>query len=222
MKKHIVCFGDSNTHGYRAEDNRRYEEDKRWTRLLETYLGEDCLVLEEGLSGRTTCFSDPIHEGLSGLDYIYPCLMSHEPVDLLVIMLGTNDTKERFGASAACIALGMKRLAEKAMATDCWRHRKPNILIVTPKNIEEEYETSPVGATMGRGCAEKSRGLGEEYQKIAELLGCHYFDANTVVKENNKIDYMHLTEEGHRALAEALAEKIRGLQDTENSQKNRC
>lgn len=206
MKKHIICFGDSNTHGYRAADDGRYGEDERYPRLLQKYLGDDYLVLEEGLSGRTTCFNDPIHESLSGLDYIYPCLMSHEPVDLLIIMLGTNDTKERFGSSAACIALGLKRLVAKAIATtDCWRDKKPNILIVTPKNIEKEYEKTAVGATMGMGCAEKSEGLAAEYEKIAKLMGCHYFDANTVVKENNKIDYMHLTAEGHETLAKALA-----------------
>ena len=64
---------------------------------------------------------------------------------------------------------------------------------------------------MGRGCAEKSEGLREEYLKIAKLMGCHYFDANTVVKENNHIDYMHLTAEGHQELAEALAELIPDL-----------
>ena len=213
MKKHIVCYGDSNTHGYRAADDGRFGEDERWTQLLQKKLGEDYLIIEEGLSGRTTCFDDPIHEGLSGLDYIYPCLMSHEPVDLLIIMLGTNDTKERFGASAACIALGLKRLIAKAIATtDCWRNHKSNILIVTPKNIEKEYEATAVGATMGRGCAEKSEGLGPEFEKIAVMMGCHYFDANTVVHENNRIDYMHLTEEGHEALASALAEFIKNLE----------
>ncbi|MDO4328474.1 MAG: SGNH/GDSL hydrolase family protein [Lachnospiraceae bacterium] len=212
MKKHIVCFGDSNTHGYSAYTDGRFDENERWTCLLGRKLGEDYLVLEEGLSGRTTCYDDPIHEGLSGLSYIYPCLMSHEPVDLLVIMLGTNDTKERFGSSAACIALGLKRLVAKAIATtDCWRDHKPNILIVTPKNIDKEYEETAVGATMGRGCAEKSQGLAAEYAKIAQLMGCHYFDANTVVKENNPIDYMHLTPEGHEALASALAELIPAL-----------
>ncbi len=149
MKRHIVCLGDSNTHGYYARTNGRFDENERWTCLLEKKLGEDYLVIEEGLSGRTTCFSDPIHEALSGLDYIYPCLMSHEPVDLLVIMLGTNDTKERFGSSAACIALGLKRLVAKAIAaTDCWAGQKPNILIVTPKTIDKDYEHTEVSATM--------------------------------------------------------------------------
>ncbi|MDO5423749.1 MAG: SGNH/GDSL hydrolase family protein [Eubacteriales bacterium] len=210
MKKHIVCFGDSNTHGYCAANGGRFDENERWTCLLQKKLGEDYLILEEGLSGRTTSFRDPLFEGLAGLDYLYPCLMSHEPVDLLVIMLGTNDTKERFGASAACIALGLKRLIGKALATaDCWRDGKPNILVVTPQNIGPEYAQSEVGGTMGRGCAEKSQGLAAEYEKIAEMMGCHYLDANKVVQAGpNDIDFMHLTAEGHKQLAEALAEKI--------------
>lgn len=213
MKKHIVCFGDSNTHGYCAANNGRFDEEQRWTCLLQKRLGDGYLVLEEGLSGRTTSFDDPLFEGLSGLDYIYPCLMSHEPVDLLVIMLGTNDTKERFGASPACIALGLRRLVSKAIATtDCWRDGKPNILVVTPQNIGKEYADSDVGATMGRGCAEKSEGLAAVYAEIAELMGCHYLDANEVVSAGpNDVDFMHLTEEGHRQLAEALAERIPGI-----------
>lgn len=204
--KHIVCFGDSNTHGYCAVTGGRFNEEERWTCLLQKQLGDDYLIIEEGLSGRTTSFPDPIHEGLAGIDYIYPCLMSHEPVDLLVIMLGTNDTKARFGSSAACIALGLKRLVAKAIATtDCWRNGQPHILIVTPKNIDKRYEQTEIAKTMGSGCAEKSEGLADEYQKIADLMGCSYLDANTVVTEQNHIDFMHLTSEGHQELADALA-----------------
>ncbi|MFG6369115.1 MAG: lipolytic enzyme, G-D-S-L [Lachnospiraceae bacterium] len=210
MKKHIVCFGDSNTHGYCASTGGRFDETQRWCCLLEKKLGEDYLVIEEGLSGRTTCFTDPIHEGLNGLNFIYPCLMSHEPVDLLIIMLGTNDTKERFGASAACIALGLKRLIAKAIATtDCWSSGKANILIVSPQNIDARYIDSEVGATMGHGCAEKSTGLAAEFAKIAALMKCHFLDANKEISAPvNEIDYMHLTAEGHRQLADVLAKKI--------------
>lgn len=209
IMKHIVCFGDSNTHGYCAETNGRFDENSRWTCLLQKQLGADYLILEEGLSGRTTTFDDPIHEGLCGLDYIYPCLMSHEPVDLLIIMLGTNDTKERFQVSPACIALGLKRLVAKAIsATDCWRDHTPRILIVTPKNIDRRYETTPVAKTMGRGCAERSEGLAKEYRAIAELMNCSYLDANQFVSCQNPIDYMHLTKEGHQELAKALAAQI--------------
>ena len=212
MKKHIVCYGDSNTHGYCAETGGRFNEEERWTCLLQAYLGDQFLVLEEGLSGRTTCFDDPIHEGLCGLDYLYPCLMSHEPVDLLIIMLGTNDTKERFGVSPACIALGLKRLIAKAQATDCWRDQKPNILVVTPQNIAPQYMDTAVALTMGKGCAEKSQELGEQFALIAQAMGCHYLDANKLLTaKTNEVDFMHLTESGHGQLAAGLANFILGI-----------
>ena len=89
MKKHIVCLGDSNTHGYCADPSdcadggNRFNEEERWTCLLQRALGEDYLVLEEGMSGRTTVFPDPCYEGSDALSYLYPCLISHEPVSLL-------------------------------------------------------------------------------------------------------------------------------------------
>lgn len=203
--KHIVCFGDSNTHGYCAESGRRFDEATRWTKLLERQLGGEYLVIEEGLCGRTTCFEDPLSEGMSGLSYLTPCLMSHEPVDLLVIMLGTNDTKERFGASSDCIGFGLKRLVDKAAATtECWRDGRAKILVIAPKNIDKRYEQSNVAGRMGRGCAEKSEGLALSYAVAAALSGCSFLDANTVVTEQNCVDYMHLTGKGHKQLADAL------------------
>lgn len=214
MKKHIVCFGDSNTHGYCADPSDcadggiRFNEDERWTRLLQKALGEDYLVTEEGLSGRTTCFDDPIHEGLNALDYIYPCLKSHETVDLLIIMLGTNDTKDRFYASAGCIAIGMARLVKKAMDTDCWGGGKPNILVIAPPPIGEEMLSSPVGETMGSGCVAKSQKLAHYYKEQCGLLGVRFLDAGKLGCEFNHVDYMHLTKKGHASLAEALAEMV--------------
>ena len=212
MKKHIVCLGDSNTHGYCADPTDcadggiRFNESERWTRLLQQQLGEGYLVIEEGLPGRTTCFDDPIHEGLNALDYIYPCLKSHEDVDLLIIMLGTNDTKDRFYASAACIAIGMARLVKKAMATECWGSKKPNILVIAPPPIGEGMLSSPVAATMGSGCVKKSEELAHYYQEQCDLVGCHFLDAAGC--EFNQIDFMHLTKQGHAALAHTLAELI--------------
>lgn len=214
MKKHIVCLGDSNTHGYCADPGDcadggiRFNESERWTRLLQVGLGDDYLVIEEGLSGRTTCFDDPIHEGLNALNYIYPCLKSHEFVDLLVIMLGTNDTKDRFYASAACIAIGMARLVKKAQATECWGNKKPNILVIAPPPIGEGMLTSPVAETMGTGCVKKSEELAHYYKEQCDLIGCHFLDAGALGCEFNQIDYMHLTKQGHRTLAEALARRI--------------
>ena len=191
MKKHIVCFGDSNTHGYCADPadcadgGDRFNEDERWTCLLQQALGKDCLVIEEGLSGRTSVFSDPLHECMSGLDVIYSTLMSHEPVDLLIIMLGTNDTKERLGMSAACISMGMERLIMKAKTVMAWRGGIPNILIICPPHIGDGLYLRPV----------------------AENQHCAFLDAEGIA-EFNKLDCMHLTRKGHRQLADKLAELV--------------
>ena len=212
MKKHIICLGDSNTHGYCAnpqdcaDGGIRFNEEERWPCLLQRSLGEEYLVLEEGLSGRTTVFTDPLHEGMDALSYLYPCLKSHEEVALLIIMLGTNDTKERLGANAACIALGMERLVRKAQTVDCWGGKQPNILIVSPPPIERGMETSEVGAPMGQGCVEKSQQLSSYYAKSAKLLGVHFADARGC--EFNQVDYMHLTKKGHAQLAELLGRLV--------------
>lgn len=216
MKKHIVCFGDSNTHGYCADPRDcadggdRFNEAERWPCLLQALLGDDYLVLEEGLSGRTTCFDDPLTEGLSGLSYITPCLMSHEKVDLLVIMLGTNDVKDRFGCTPGCIAQALERLVRKAQATQCWK-TKPNILVVAPPPIGEGMYHSDVAPIMGYQCAKKSRALPAAYRATCQTLGIPFLDAAEAGCEFNTIDCMHLTKKGHAALARALAQLIPGL-----------
>ena len=205
MKKHIVCFGDSNTHGYCADPTdcadggSRFNEDERWTCLLQQKLGGDYLVLEEGLGGRTTVFTDPLHESMDAVGAAYPILMSHEPVDLLIVMLGTNDTKERFGANAAAIAVGMERLLLKCRSTPCWGAKGPNILVVCPPPLGAGFHDE----VMGPGCVEKSVALPPYLKAVAERNGCAYFDACDC--EMNPVDFTHLTKRGHARLAEELA-----------------
>lgn len=213
MKKHILCFGDSNTHGYCADPSdcadgsTRFNENERWTTLLQKKLGGNYLVIEEGLSNRTTVFPDPFLEGLAAIDTIAPCLKSHEKIDLLIIMLGTNDTKEYFSASAPCIALGMSRLVKKAMTVECWRCQ-PNILVIAPPPIGGGILEKEIVRTMGTDCVEKSRQLAKEYKTVCALPGVHFLDAGSLGCEFNKVDCMHLTKRGHAALAAALGSFI--------------
>ena len=213
MKKHILCFGDSNTHGYCAEPfdcadgGERFNEDERWTCLLGKYLGEDYLVLEEGLGGRTTVYPDPLTEGMCGLDVLFPILMSHEPIDLLIIMLGTNDTKERFAVTPECIGVGMERLINKAKTINAWKNNQPNILLIAPPHILDEMYSGPFYGIMGAGCAEKSRELAYFYKVVADRTHCHFLDAEGIA-EFNQTDGMHLTKKGHSSLAAHLATLI--------------
>ena len=205
MKKHIVCFGDSNTHGYCADPSdcadggARFNEDERWTCLLQRKLGEEYLVLEEGLGGRTTVFVDPLHESMDAVSVAFPVLMSHEPVDLLIIMLGTNDTKERFGANAPAIAVGMERLLLKCRSVDCWGGKAPNILVVCPPPLGAGFHDE----VMGAGCVEKSVALPKYLEPVARRNGAAYLNAADC--EFNPVDFTHLTKKGHSQLADKLA-----------------
>ncbi len=210
--KRILCFGDSNTHGYCAdpsdcmEGGGRFNEEERWTRRLQTALGESYLIIEEGLSGRTTVFPDPLQVGAMGGDYLIPCIQSHQPIDLLVIMLGTNDTKERLSANAPCIGLGMRRLVEMARTQGV-----TNFLLIAPPPIREEIYGSGVKGTMGAGCVEKSQQLAAVYEKIAQELGVHFWDAGSLGQVFNSVDYMHLTAQGHKKMAEVLTDLLPAL-----------
>ena len=210
MKKHIVCFGDSNTHGYCADPSDcmdggdRFNEQERWTCLLQEKLGQEYLVLEEGLNGRTTAFPDPNVDGLSGLDTISTVLRTHASVDLLIIMLGTNDLKAKFSLDCAGATQGLKWLLTQARATDCWAGGKPNILVVAPPWLREAIRSHTMYEYMVPNCIELSADMAKSYALASLSLGCQFLDAQGI-GEFNDVDGMHLTKRGHARLAEALA-----------------
>lgn len=108
--RRILCYGDSNTWGYDAAADDRFPEEVRWTGVLQQLLGEGFRVIEEGQPGRTTVWDDPIEEHRNGKTALYSVLESQSPVDLVVLMLGTNDLKPRFSLNAFDIAAGLERL----------------------------------------------------------------------------------------------------------------
>ena len=207
--KTIVCFGDSNTHGYDSRTITRFNEDERWTGLLAKYLGEGYSVKEEGLNGRTTMFSDITGEHRNGLSYLVACLETHEPIDLLIFMLGTNDTKEVFHASAEDIAKGMEKLIKKSMRhMSVWRN-KPNIMILVPPAIDPQYEFALEAQSMGKGCSEKSKEIAPLYEALATKYRCHFLDVGNLEGiDVYPTDYLHLTLESHQILAKELADRI--------------
>lgn len=208
-KRKIVCFGDSNTHGYNSKTGGRFSENERWTKLLGKYLGEEYDIAEEGLEGRTACFEDPLFEGLCGYHYLYPCIMTHKPIDLLIIMLGTNDVKMRFSATPENIAKAMERLVQKALDTPEAFRNRPNILLMCPPAINPGYEKTYVYGEMGKNCVEKSRALAPLYEQTAKLKGIHFLDAGSIEGvDMYPYDHMHLSLEAHNNLAKYLAKVI--------------
>lgn len=197
----VLCYGDSNTWGADPETGGRLPHSERWTGVLAAALGEGFRVVEEGLPGRTTVFDDPVIERRNGRDFLLTCLESHAPVDLVAIMLGTNDLKARFGLSASDIAEGAEALARLALASGCGPEGgAPRVLLMSPPPIEPR----PPYSEMFAGGEEKSRRFAAHYAFQAESCGCGFFDASTLVR-SSETDGFHLDRGAHRALGEALA-----------------
>lgn len=204
----ILCFGDSNTYGYNPKNGLRYKKNVRWTGILQKLLGENYKVIEEGLNGRTTVFDDPFLEGRCGLNDITKCLNLHKPIDLLIVMLGTNDTKEIFNADANTITKGLETLLNKAMSSfEVFTNNKPNILIIAPFPIRPEIINTFWISSMGKNCSKKSYELIEKYKNLAKSLNCHFFDPSPYGICSD-YDYLHLSEETHNILAHKLYELI--------------
>lgn len=211
MKKHILCIGDSNTHGLctdpseSADHGSRYNEEERWTCLLQKALGAEYLVIEEGLSGRTCVYDDPDMDSVNLLPVLHALLNSHEPLDLLILMLGTNDAKKKFGTDAKKITKGMQILVEEAKSVPCWGADGPKILIVAPVPIEEGV-TYPEFAP---DCVETTKALAREYAFLAVAEQVDFLDAGGC--ELTKADHVHLTAKGHRQLAERMETAVREI-----------
>lgn len=181
--------------------------DIRWTGRLGALLGPDYHIIEEGLPGRTTVFEDPLLPGRNGSIYLYPCLLSHAPLDLLLLMLGTNDCKMRFGASAQNIAAGMAALVRTASLAPIWRD-VPHILLLAPPPLTARCFDESAGAEPGEACALKSRHLAVLYQQVARNAGCEFLDTGTCVQVS-ETDGTHWDVPAHRALADILETRVK-------------
>lgn len=206
MKKRIVCFGDSNTWGYNVLDGSRYGEEIRWTGRLQKLLGEEYTVIEEAQNGRATVWDDPVENRLAGYTYLWPCMESQSPFDLLIIMLGTNDTKIYFNVPAKSIADGAGRLVELAQhSTFGIGNKAPKVLLISPIRIEESDVWEEI---FGRQAAEKTEKFPAAYQEIAKKFDCYFLDAARYAGPGT-VDGVHMDETGHEKLAEAVFEKVK-------------
>lgn len=210
-KKRIVCFGDSNTWGFDTSTGGRFPEGIRWTTLFQEYLGEEYQIVEEGLPGRTAVLDDPLLEGMNGSTYLQPCLMSHSPLELVIIMLGTNDAKERFGLTSYNIAQGIAKLSLKAKQLLAGHNGLNSpVLVVVPPPIGPEYAKTPIGKSMGKDCDDKTEHLAGHLTELLQESGIELLDSKGKVPMN-RIDYMHLDEEGHELLAKLVFNKVKTI-----------
>ena len=212
--KTIVCFGDSITWGFNAEAEipaQRHAFADRWTQILAKDLGAEYHLIEEGLNGRTTVFDDPVRGGMSGLSDLTNVLKSHKPISLLVIMLGSNDLKTRFGLSAQDIAVSLGRLLDLASKSDCGVDgQPPEILVLIPPVLSEEISNIYFSPFEMESSLRTSRELRETYPPIAEQFGAHCLDMAQFVTAS-RLDGLHLDGDMQKPFADALAPVIRTI-----------
>lgn len=205
--KTVLCYGDSNTWGYEPGTARRLPRGVRWPGVAAADLGSGFHLIEEGLNARTTVLDDPTRPGRNGLTYLRPCLESHAPLDLVVLMLGTNDLKHRFGLGAYDIAANAAMLVTTVQQTPCGVGGvAPPVLLVSPVAIGELSNLADLFA----GAGPKSRELARHYKTFADQAGCRFLDAATVV-EADPADGVHLSTAAHAVLGKAIAAAVRDI-----------
>jgi lysophospholipase L1-like esterase len=203
-EKVVLCYGDSNTWGYNPATQDRFPRDHRWPGVLRRELGDGYLVIEEGLNGRTTVWDDPIEGYKNGKEYLTPCLESHKPIDLVVIMLGTNDLKMRFNVPACDVAAGAGVLVDMVTKSEAGHgDSAPQVLLIAPPSFAKLSEF----AEMFEGGTAKSRLLSRHFHVIAEECGCPLLDAADVIV-SSELDGIHFELGEHRKLGEAVARRV--------------
>jgi lysophospholipase L1-like esterase len=201
----VLCYGDSNTWGSKPVVGGRFPRDVRWPGVLEAELGEGWRVVEEGLPGRTTVFDDPFDPPRNGRPYLEPCLLSHDPIDVLVLFLGTNDLSPRFTRAAAEIARGLATLVRIATETHYREGSVPRILVLgLPRLGRFEAGDGYDGVT------EKAERLPDALRAEPGLAGVELLDLHELVTYAD-VDGFHLDPAGHRVIGEAVAQRIAAM-----------
>ena len=203
--KNILCFGDSTTYGYIPDGSGRYELSVRYPGVLQEILGADYHVVEEGLCGRTTIYEDPTRYCRKAVDYIEPCLYSHFPLDCIVIMLGTNDCKTVFRAQADEIKDGLAQVIKIIRNISA-----VPVIIVAPILLGEKIWQDNFDPDFDRESLDVSKKLASEYKKLATAERCLFLNAAEFAYPS-EADQEHMTPEGHKNLAAALAGIIKNM-----------
>ncbi len=205
--KTIVCYGDSNTWGADAGSGGRHPLDVRYTGILAAELGSGYRVMEEGLNGRTTNMDDLNELNRNGLTYLAPCLETHAPIDLVTIMLGTNDLKSRFNRNPADSAQAAGLLCDIARTMRVGPDGgTAKVLMIAPPVVIEMGDL----AGLFVGAIEKSKQFAYEYGNWANRLGLDFLDAGSIVT-SDPLDGIHLDAAAHAALGKAIADKARSM-----------
>lgn len=216
MHRTILCYGDSNTWGYVPSNYinpiiHRYSRAIRWTGLLQSLLGTQYYVVEEGLNGRTTNLDHFIAPDRNGKTYLPSCLYTHAPIDLVVLSLGGNDLKSYYNRSPEQVRDGLAELISIIRSSMYGKDMMtgPKLLILSPPMIQEVAETfkDENGIAFFEGVTEKANKLVALYKELAKQQNCYFLDVSRTVS-TSPVDGLHFDAEGHLILSQLLYKKI--------------
>lgn len=213
--KNVLCFGDSLTWGTDPSTSVRYARHERWPAVMGEKIGAGRVhVIEEALGGRTTAFDDHTAAADRNAARILPTLLaSHQPLDLVVILLGTNDLKPHISGSPGAAASGVKRLIEIVRTFPYLDGTStPQILVVAPPHIVPTQH--PFLGPMFAGAAQMGSELAAHLARICQELNCAFFDAGPHASAS-AVDGVHLDKTQTHLLGRALAAPIAKLLELE-------
>ncbi len=213
MTKTILCYGDSLTYGANpVPGGARHAWEDRWPHALEAKLSGKAHCIAEGLGGRTTALDDWYADADRNGARVLPTLLrSHGPLDMVIIMLGTNDLKPFLGRTAQEAASGMRRLVQVVRAhAAAERQPVPQIVLVAPPPLCDTKHPEMLLHFGGQAAIDESLKFPKWYKQRADEEGVAFFDAATVAKAD-PADGVHLNAAATRAIGEALAPLVSKL-----------
>lgn len=202
--KDILCFGDSNTYGLIPKEGGRYPWGIRWTSILNEKLGvENYRVIEEGLCGRTTVFDDPLRDYRNGAKVLPEILETNGLVDVVIVMLGTNDCKTMYSATSEVIGKGI----DKIIGQIHFYSGMSKILLISPIHFGKKIWKKEYDPEFSASSIEVNKELAGVYKRVAKKRDIYFLDASLYAKPS-ETDQEHLDVEGHHLLAEAVYKRV--------------
>jgi lysophospholipase L1-like esterase len=211
----ILCYGDSNTYGQKPDRSGRFNANERWPGVLQAALGEEFYVIEEGLGGRTTNLDhpNPNKPSRNGFTYFAACLESHSPLDIVIIMLGTNDFKTVYNRATQDITEALKQYIDRINLTYEDALRKPKVLLVSPPYMDDDapqfYTSMPTPGVYDQTSIQKSHELALTIKELAHSTGSYFFDSAQVAQTGE--DGVHITKLSHSKLGKDIAAAVQSM-----------
>lgn len=201
----LLCFGDSNTWGFNPATWERYPQDIRWPGVLQNELGESYRVIEDGQNGRTAIEGKAFAGFNTSKVALVSTLANHGPLDLVILMLGTNDLLMRSSVSPDDVGKGIDVLLDIIRSSGAGPGgNAPAVLLLAPP---------PIGSHTGEidapeSAVTQSHLFAERYASIAADFDCAFLDTGEIVR-SSEIDGSHLDASEHTKLGLAVAKRVR-------------